>query len=172
MGTELELDVVQTPLFRMDMMAPPRSRIVVPYATTQDTWLITRQNLQAQGIEAEYVDVTGRGSGYPDLFRQLWADGEPFILVEHDILPWHGALNLLDECEEPYCGFVYQVRNHLETWLGCTKFEPARLGEVPLPPELDFWQFDVPVTAELANAGYRKHVHGPAVVHINPGLHV
>lgn len=147
------------------MPPPPEIRVVVPWVKG-GPWEVVRLNLENQGVAAEYRELQGKDSGYPDLFKELWSAGEPFILVEHDILPYPGALNRLQDCEHPFCGVGYQVRDRIESWLGCTKFEPARLGNCPLPADWTLWQFDVPVQFELGDRGFGKHVHMPPAVHL------
>jgi ABC-type uncharacterized transport system ATPase subunit len=45
----------------------------------------TVEALVAQAPQAEFVDVGERPDSYFDLFCELWAAGEDFMLVEHDI---------------------------------------------------------------------------------------
>ena len=153
-------------LVGMEMPPVPDIRVVVPWAK-DGPHRVVRLNLENQGIEAEYRFMRDKGPAYPNLFRELWKDGEPFILVEHDILVWPGALYLLQQCTHSWCGYSYQIRGSMESWLGCTKFEPARLGECPATAELQMWQFDVPVVVNLWDRGIPEHIHQPGVVHLN-----
>jgi len=62
-----------------------------------------------EGMEVHKVDVTDNPWGYPDHLRERWAQGESFINMEHDIVPWPGALHRLIECPEPWCFYGYQT---------------------------------------------------------------
>jgi hypothetical protein len=109
-----------------------------------------------------------RDLSYDQLFRELWDKAEPFILVEHDIVPWPGAVQELWACPEPWCGFPYSVFGQLKSYLGCTKFNPSQLGECPLPDELQSWQvMDRKIEAGMLKRGHKGHLHSPAVSHLN-----
>lgn len=145
-------------------------RIIVPVAATHGTTAVVDAvllNLAAQGFVPRVVQCEQTYS-YDRLFRQLWGAGEPFILVEHDIVPWPGALAQLWSCPEPWCGYAYHVHGELRSYLGCTKFDPSRLGPVPLPAELVSWLgMDRVIEKTLMTAGHAGHRHGPPVSHLN-----
>lgn len=144
--------------------------VILPYAETNGTTAIfdaVKLNLANQGFTPRLVKLE-RTFSYDQLFRQLWAKRQPFILVEHDIIPWPGALKQLWTCSEPWCGFPYYVFGELRSYLGCTKFDPARLGECPLPEDLESWQtMDKTIEKILMKRGQLGHIHQPAVTHLN-----
>jgi len=147
-----------------------RPNVVVPYANaTSDpiTHASVRLNLEMQGLEPRYERLDA-SFGYDSLFRRLWAEGEPFILVEHDVLPWPGAVQQLWTCDRPWCAFEYLMLGQLKVALGCTKFDPARLGPVPLPAEPRDWRkMDWHVIDTLTTRFECAHLHEPAVSHLN-----
>lgn len=147
-----------------------KPNIIVPYAEingTKDVLNAVKLGLGIQGLRPRMVRME-RDFSYDQLFRELWDKSDPFILVEHDIVPWPGAVQQLWKCPEPWCGFPYYVFGELRSYLGCTKFEPKRLGECPLPEELQQWQvIDKKIERELVKRGFRGHIHSPAVSHLN-----
>lgn len=148
--------------------------IVVPFANADDpTWHATRLNLEMEGFRPRYERMNAAldaDYAYDRLFRSLWAKGEPFIIVEHDILPWPGALAQLWECECAWGAFNYYIFGELRSQLGCVKFDPSRLGACPLGDELVPWQrLDWAVITGLVEAGQSGHLHGPPVSHLNRG---
>ena len=141
-----------------------RPNIVLPYAEVNGTSAV----LDAVKLNLPTMVKMERSFSYDLLFRKLWADGKPFIIVEHDIIPWPGALVEMWKCPEPWCGFPYFVFGMLRSYLGCTKFDPARLGECPLSGELLEWQrIDKKIEAQFLMRGHKGHLHSPAVTHLN-----
>lgn len=147
-----------------------RPNIVVPYTPVNGTTAIldtVKLNLGIQGLRPRMVKLE-RDFSYDQLFRELWATGQPFILVEHDIVPWPGAVQQLWTCPEPWCGFPYYVFGELRSYLGCTKFDPTRLGACPLPEDLTAWQLmDKAIERALVARTFTGHLHQPAVSHLN-----
>ena len=111
-----------------------RVKIVVPFANQGSIQLeAVKLNLKAQGVSAEFVELL-KPLDYSGLLIKLWTD--PFIIVEHDIIPWPGALTELSKCDQPWCGFPYRLSDQLpprgqmprvEAWLGCTKIGRAHV---------------------------------------------
>jgi hypothetical protein len=61
--------------------------------------------------------------GYGQLLAGLWRVGAGFCLVEHDIVPWPGAIEALWDCPEPWCGYRFMLgRGDLGSGLGCLRF--------------------------------------------------
>lgn len=148
--------------------------VVVPFANDTNEPAVhkaMRLNLEVQGLRPRYERMNGtldEAFAYDRLFRRLWAEGEPFILVEHDILPWPGAVQQLWTCDREWCGFPYYIFGEMRVQLGCVKFDPARLGPCPLPEKLSHWQgLDWVVIRTLAERGQSGHLHEPAVTHLN-----
>lgn len=133
--------------------------------------------------DAEFVELTGgyeARAEYPDLLGQWWGRGEPFAVLEQDVLPWPGALDELASCPEPWCGFSYYqgVHTHVPT-LGCVRFGEAVL-KLPNPLAEDGWPYntfdrgwdycDQRIARVLKEAGFAWHQHFPAVLHAHvPG---
>ncbi len=110
---------------------------------------------------------------YWGLLADLWARGDTFIVVEHDIVPHASALRELDACPSEWCAFPYQVGDGMETTaLGCTKFGAGLIARHPdllrsIGPRHRSWRgLDSLVVGGLHQRREKEHVHGPAVRHL------
>lgn len=75
-------------------------RVVVPFT---DVTLGCRSSLERYCPQAELYDVSGDVEAYWRLLSDVWADGETFVLIEHDAEWDERAIRALEECPEPYC---------------------------------------------------------------------
>lgn len=107
------------------------------------------------------------------LLRGLWQDGEPFTIVEHDVIPPAGAVAEMWGCPEDWCAVPYPCGGIVTTALGCTKFEAPLLARYPdlverLPDAARAWHsLDNAVIGELHRRGEREHVHTPPAEHLH-----
>lgn len=126
-------------------------------------------------IGYDYIPVKMEGEyGYSDFFKRRWQDGNSFINVEHDCVPWPGAIEELADCPEKWCAFNYGLPNHrknphfgdeLAIPLGCTKIGKALIESTP-----DLW--DEPINwlycdQQLPKTGNKVHQHYPGIVNAN-----
>jgi len=130
--------------------------------------------LTMEGLEVTEV-VMNDYHHYGRLVTELWQAGEGFILIEHDIVPWPGALDELEACERECCAFEYPsgpiVAEPRSGWcvsLGCIKFSDSLVQRVPYGHE---WQnrgwdeLDGAVFATLQGE-VDVHIHQPPVAHV------
>lgn len=150
--------------------------VIVPFTNDESDPFVHRAmrlNLEMQGLTPRYERMNGTldaDYAYDRLFRRLWAEGRPFVIVEHDILPWPGAVQQMWACDRPWCGYQYLVFGEMRVQLGCVKFDPSRLGDCPLPKSLTSWTvLDWTVITALAERGESGHLHEPPVTHLNYG---
>lgn len=144
------------------------TRIVIPYANADTDPVALHAVRRAVPVPRTMRRVEG-DHGYADLFRELWIDGRPFILVEHDVVPAPGMIESLDGCGQSWCAHGYDSAK-LDPVHGCplglAKFRPA--GPVPFdtanPPT---WEDlgDV-VARELVRRGWAVHQHDLPVRHL------
>jgi hypothetical protein len=145
--------------------------------------------LGAQAIDLQLAPTPG-SAGLYRLLRRLWAQASDFLLVEHDVLPYPGALEEIWNCPQWLCAKPYQVG---ELWLGalgCTKVSGELMraypqaveeaGKRPYPADSgigyqDWEMLDCRLFAALADAGYAgalgagyPHQHFPPVSHLHP----
>lgn len=141
--------------------------IVVPFTESGPIFSAVTLNLATEGFTPRLFRLQQTFS-YDLLFRRLWGEAQPFIIVEQDILPWPGALVGLWKCDEPWCGHAYFVQGTLRSYLGCSKFDPISLGDCPLTGDLIEWALiDRIIEKALMTRGYQAHRHSPAVTHLN-----
>lgn len=70
----------------------------------------TREALARFAPHAEYHDVSASEDAYWELLASVWADGEGFVVVEHDVVVDADTLPAFDACPEPRCGCGYLRR--------------------------------------------------------------
>jgi len=153
----------------------------IPFAfgKSAQAWALdaARLALRQDGIEFKlhYVD---QDESYYDLLSGLWADQQGFIIVEHDIVVWPGAIGQLEECPEPWCLYPYYASvGWCSDALGCTKFSAELLRQYPdvlkepFPTccsHSKYWcGLDRLIAHRLKEYGVEPHVHSPAVVNLN-----
>jgi hypothetical protein len=118
---------------------------------------------------------------YAQTVKAWWEQGDPFIVVEHDVIPWPGALGQLASCPHPWCAYAYGVGGDditADTFvrygsvpMGCFKVEPRRLGRCPFSDEPVHWTAIDSVLAQvLYENGHRVHQHWPSICNLNGKL--
>jgi hypothetical protein len=104
---------------------------------------------------------------YGRMFTEQWQTGKGFILVEHDVVPWPGALGQMNKCQEELCAFEYPSSpDSTARSLGCTKFSTSLVQRVPYNLEWQSkgWdQLDGAVFETLQDVNI--HLHRPMVAH-------
>lgn len=144
--------------------------IVVPYTRRrpEQEWLLRK-------YEPEYVDVSKSTEAYWNLLNDLWGKQETVIIVEHDILPWPGALEELMDCPGLWCAYSYDQKGiGIFHSFGCVKFSSELMKLLP-----DIWngmdrhwsKVDQQFEWKTFQAGQRPHAHRPAVIHLHEYAH-
>ena len=144
--------------------------VYVPFTRVNKTQIAV---FAMENVGPHWVPM-GDDEAYWRLLRDRWRDGGKFLLVEHDILPWPGALRELWDCPHRWCSLPYYLQSGVGYAFGCTKFEPAHLpdiGDVVEALETRHWySLDTKVIGTLRDRyGVTAHHHpGPPVIHVNP----
>lgn len=151
--------------------------IYVPYTNLYEE---TKDALVTAGLPWTGVDVSGSESNYWDLMHQLWASGETFVIVEHDIVVGGASVQLMLECSHLWCACSYPYFMGPYAGLGCTKFEGSLTQAYPHAMDqvgqmfdeqhpmkhwcrIDHWLWTV-----LHQVGLGRHVHdGTGVGHMD-----
>jgi len=121
--------------------------------------------LRMEGLEPRLLD-TAADYAYGDWFSQLWDAGEPFITVEHDIVPWPGAVDALDACPEPWCTHRFPNGSNLMISFGIGKYTPTGRAPDSWSGVRDGRMLDGEVLPYLLKTlGLKPHVHDPPVAH-------
>jgi hypothetical protein len=143
-------------------------KIIVPHVSLHP---LLPQLLSRYGLSPAYVDVGTATDAYWRLLNDLWQQGDPFILVEHDILPWPGALEELWACPGLWCANSYDQRGvGIYHSFGCTKFSAELIRRLPnVWRDMDkrWHQLDQQFEWRAAQASLRPHPHRPPVIHLH-----
>jgi len=120
-----------------------------------------------EGYEVVEVVMNDRHH-YGRLFTELWQTGAGFTLVEHDVVPWPGALAQLDTCSEECCAFQYPNAGSWAMSLGCIRFSDSLVQRIPydIGWQNRAWdELDGGVFATLQGE-VDVHIHHPPVSHV------
>lgn len=143
-------------------------KVIIPYSS------IGFQQLVIVSLQYDCPDPVlhhcQQDSSYYDLLHSLWHEGETFVIVEHDIIPWPGAVTAIYNCPEPWCTYPYN--NQTDRSLGCTKFSAQLLqdhpGALDEPTYDKSWtRLDVYIGHKLSSLGLTHHIHKPNVAHLH-----
>jgi hypothetical protein len=156
-------------------------RLVIAFAAGK-----LRPEVRAVGeqVGAEFADVGASDTAYSELVAKLWAAGESFLLLEHDVLPTPELLDEMWACESAWCaGFAwrysgpvypgetkpqYPIRQR-ETALFLSKFAADLLRRTPNViggVRVRWPMLDLALLPTLRQSGAEPHLHGP-VTHLH-----
>lgn len=142
-------------------------RVVVPHTNLHP---ITKRVLDSYGLPVEYVPLEG-DDGYRQLLRSLWVRRQPVVIVEHDILPFPGAVEELAGCSCAWGSFTYRLHGGygIHHGFGCTKLTPRLMDAVPTVwDEPGKWDIlDQRLYFAARAVGHEPHPHRPAVIHLS-----
>lgn len=133
------------------------------------------ERLEADGIQADFVDLGSDTHAYYGLLRGLWEKGEGFCNIEHDNLPHAGAIAELEKCDEPWCGFTYDFNGEEIIGIGCMKFSATLIDAVPelfievakLVPSVNWSVLDTAIHEILNERHFEVHRHAPPIEHFH-----
>lgn len=167
-------------------------RVLAPYVRMHP---LTDESLTRFAPHAERTDVSHSDTAYIKLLAKAWADGETFLLVEHDIELHHRVMGEAESCCHLWCTWPYArlMPGPHSTWdgerwsagiplltrsLGCTRFSADLMAKMPdmvdqalkaplcwAGPAGHWSRIDDAVGHTLALAQYPVHVHHPEVKH-------
>lgn len=126
--------------------------------------------------DTTWVDVSCSPIAYWAALGAIWARGETFALLEHDVVCRPDIIAEFEACPEPWCVFPYdfchvECREAWRNMLGCTRFHAELLEAVPdavsrIPAGARDWHNMCDgLGANLRAAGFTHHWHGPPVEH-------
>ena len=147
--------------------------LIVPYAVGHAD---PRRTLQAgtravgEKFCARFVLMT-TDTSYWELFEELWAAEDDFVVVEQDVVPTDELIQSMWECREPWCSTELGQ-------LGCVKFGSIR-QQIPdlmaraskKVPSHSFELVDSGLTLVLVSElGLSPHLHHPSPIHMHPPM--
>lgn len=112
---------------------------------------------------------------YGKLFASIWAQGETFCWIEHDIEIGPSTIYDFRACSYGYCAAPYPWTTDVGPAMGCTRFRDSFIAKYPgavdeaLNSGVGFRQFDIVFQRHVlvGKYGEQPHVHAP-VIHHNP----
>jgi hypothetical protein len=142
-------------------------QVVVPYTKLHP---VTEYVLNSYKLPVWFVPVDG-DDGYRRLMLNLWRERKSVIIVEHDIVPWPGAIEELWNCSCHWGAYSYQIDGGIGIYhgLGCTKITTHLMDAVPTIWERpEPWHLlDQILFFEARNCGLEPHHHRPPVIHLH-----
>ena len=111
-------------------------QVVVPYrpgglfARTYDAakaWEGGARFVQLRNHD-EQADTSRYNPTYSELLADLWEQGDGFIMLEQDVVPYEDSLADIAYCREPWCGFAFPNGGGFTkagSNLGCTKLSAS-----------------------------------------------
>lgn len=149
-----------------------KTTVTVPFDVGGSMLKAVQVALFHERFPADYRLMKGPNDYY-ELVKELWAKGQPFIINEHDIIAWPGAIKQLDDCAHPWCTCSYRsAQGWLKNGLGLVKFDPSQLPNIFHEPfKVTHWRnLDMEVAHRLEVHGLAPHDHPPSVTNLNPNL--
>ena len=135
---------------------------------------ITPNSFASQALDAEgvkHVEHVCEGEfGYGQMMADYWRKGEGFVLIEHDVVPWVGAVEKLQKCPSDWCSLPYARSGSTMISLGAVKFSTALVKSMP-PETYEPWaevswrELDGRVLTPVHRM-HRNCKHSPAAGHI------
>lgn len=144
--------------------------VVVPF--TGELHPVVRDVMSEQIPDVQFCPIEG-DHGYQLLLRRLWRQRKSVVIVEHDILPWPGAIPELWQCSCRWGAYSYQLHGGIGIYhgFGCAKLTGELMEIVPniWEGELAHWsQLDQMLWFAARAKGHEPHPHRPPVIHLNP----
>lgn len=153
-------------------------KLIVPY-TEAIRPIVKEVLIDIYGLKPDFVYVGAGDEEYWKLMKGIWSLGETFLIVEHDVLPWPGALEELEQCPFPWCSCTYLIkRSKLNTQgygvfhgFGCTKFSAHLIKMLP-----DVWDqiesrhwkhLDAQFYTQALACDQIPHPHRPPAIHLH-----
>jgi hypothetical protein len=161
----------------------PGLNIVCPYtpAKLQAATAAALDRLDRLDRPVARVDVSGHHTAYAALLEGLWAAGEDFLIVEHDMVPTPAMVDQMESCQRWWCVNPYAA-NEWGTLVVCGfGFTRFRAGLMAAEPDAfaaaaavgDRWSrrhwmgMDGRLVSVIADRGYRPHAHEPVIEHLH-----
>ena len=157
-------------------------RVVVPYVEL----MLNRGTYDAvvgSGLPHLFVQLDELDqAAYGRLFRRLWAEGEPTIICEHDVIPTKAQFDVLATCGHDWCSFSYADDLYPDgPMFGLARFSGRVMRTHPhaaddalvvgrrRDTEAEWWRVDSLVARNLQIRHVPWHMHTPAVRHAHVG---
>jgi hypothetical protein len=143
-------------------------QVIVPYREL-NSW--TRRVLDSYNLPVTYVPLGDDADAYRRLLQELWQLQQTVVLVEHDVVPWYGAIEELHHCMGLWCTCSYNLRGGYGVYhsLGCAKLSGELMRLLPTlwdaPGRWD--TLDQRLWFAARDIGQEPHPHRPPAIHLS-----
>lgn len=157
----------------------------VPYTHVREaTYLYLLQHYNTPEYPVVWQDVSGGDWAYNHYLSDSWYAGRTFINLEHDIVPWPGAVESIDQCEKPWCFYGYRADLRMVE-IGAANFGLVKFSDVLIATTKNVWKDmrDDPDYSPInkpwrfndlwffqyaTKLGFVPHQHWPSVLNAHP----
>ena len=129
--------------------------------------------LATEGVAFEVETLGHDDFAYGRALARLWSRGGELIVVEHDIVPWPGAISAISGCDAPWCAYQFPPNpQQLEWALGCLRVSERIVRAHPDAPQVwegePWYRLDAKVIQALVAASGRgdPHLHEPPLAQL------
>jgi hypothetical protein len=147
---------------------------VLLVATTAATPV--KHALEREGVPFELALVHD-DLDYARIVADRWATGIGFVLLEHDVVPWPGALTTLLNCSQPWCVHRYPFAPGAVRWaLGCARFSDELVFAHPQVVDdirgVHWSQLDGALMTSISRHTrlHHPHIHEPPFANVKGSL--
>jgi hypothetical protein len=146
--------------------------VVVPYTELHQATRAALDRYKAY-CPVRYADVSYDARAYGRLLAEVWAQGETFCWIEHDIEIGPSTLYDFRACSYGYCAAPYPWTTDVGPAMGCVRFSAAFIAKYPyvaldaLASGVSWRQIDIVFQRHIlvGNKGEQPHVHAPVIHH-------
>ena len=149
---------------------PADVKVLVPYVKVNHRLQTVVDCLRIQHVQPE-VHKVDDGDAYWRLLRDTWAEGREFYVVEHDVLVWQGAIQMMSGCEADWCTLPTMCHGRMiTTTLGAVKFGAKLIEQNPgffddIAPT--WFHLDAGIADKMGWPFIKPHSHWPPATHLN-----
>ena len=144
------------------------TKTIVPYTKLHP---LVKEVILQSAYKPQFIQMTD-DDAYWRMFCDIWEKRTPVLIIEHDIIPWPGAVQEIINCPCHWCSNTYKMRggfgiNHA---FGFTKFDEKFMEDLPdvwTQVESTNWKHLDAQLCEIAKReGLTPHPHRPPVTHL------
>jgi hypothetical protein len=137
------------------------------YVVTPEPDCPAHRALAQEGVE--HLELLCEGDyDYGNYLTDLWNNEKTgFVLIEHDIIPWPGAIQAMKDCQAPGCTHRVPIQPGNVGLCGLTAMKIMPIGRAPSEWRRTHWQYLDGMVIPYIHQMKRQfaHVHEPPFAH-------